>query len=136
MSMNKLGMCLLLLATAGCAGRASTGSESTSALARRDRNVITQAELSDPAVSSMTVLEAIRRLRPNFLSTRGVNSQSDAAAGRVHAAIDNNSVVPLEELRNISASHVVEIRYLDAGAAMQRFGGAAREGPVIVVRTM
>jgi len=30
---------------------------------------------------------------------------------------------------------VLDIRFLDAAAAMQRFGGAAREGPVILVRT-
>jgi hypothetical protein len=30
---------------------------------------------------------------------------------------------------------VVEIRFLTPSQAMQRFGGAAREGPVILVKT-
>jgi hypothetical protein len=30
---------------------------------------------------------------------------------------------------------VLEIQFLSVAAAMQKFGGAAREGPVILVRT-
>ena len=34
------------------------------------------------------------------------------------------------------ASTVVEIRFLNPAAAMQKFGGSALEGPVILVKTM
>jgi len=45
-------------------------------------------------------------------------------------------VVALDELRNILVSSVVDIQFLNSAAAMQRFGGAAHQGPVIVVRLM
>lgn len=146
MSITKLVPSLLAVAafTGGCASAAAGGpgsasdaavGESTAGASRRDRDVITLQELSDPALRAMSVLEVIRTLRPIFLSVRGKNSHSDAEAGRVHASIDFNAVVPLEELRNVHVTGVVEILYLAAGPAMQKFGGAAHEGPVIVVRT-
>ena len=89
-----------------------------------------------PALRALSVLEVIRTLRPHFLNVRGKNSQSDPEAGRVHASIDFNGVIPLEDLRNLHITGVTEIRFLGAGPAMQKFGGAAHEGPVIVVRTL
>lgn len=134
MSLKSLAHYTLLLVTVACASR--TPGSSTSVLATRDRNVITQAELSDPTLSSLSVLEVIKARRPNFLSNRGITSNSDPEAGRVHASIDNGRIMSVQELQSVHASRAVEIRFLDAGAAMQRFGGAARQGPVIVVRTM
>lgn len=93
-------------------------------------------ELSDPARRADNVLELIRALRPNFLADRGKQSKEDLESGKVHASIDGSGVVPLEVLRDIRVSAVVEVRYLNAAAAMQKFGGAAHQGPVIVVRTM
>jgi hypothetical protein len=43
----------------------------------------------------------------------------------VHASINGVAVVPLDELRTMLLAGVVEIRFLSAAAAMQRFGGAA-----------
>jgi hypothetical protein len=100
----------------------------------RDRNLITQAELSDPSIRAQSVLSVIRTMRPHFLVERGKNSHSDDEAGKVHVSVDNGRIVPLSELENIHAGTVQEIRYLDIAAAMRQFGGAAREGPVILIR--
>jgi hypothetical protein len=133
---------LLLAATAACAGRApSSGApESTEPVAqssvRRDPNVITLDELTDPSLAGQSVLEAVRKLRPNFLSTRGIQSRNNPESGRVHASVNGVSVVPVDELRTMLLAGVVEIRFLSAAAAMQRFGGAAQEGPVILVKTL
>jgi len=105
----------------------------------RDPNVITQAELVDPAVSEMSVYEAIQRLRPNFFSTRGtqtIANQGSGESGLVHASIDNAGVVELDQLKRIRSSSVIEIRLLSPAAAMQRFGGSSKSGAVITVRTM
>lgn len=137
MFVKRVAVFAYLATVAACAGGTSSSSGAApSSLAVRNRDVITKAELSDPSIGSMNVLEAVSRLRPHFLSDRGVQSHSNTASGRVHASIDNNTVVELEQLRNLLVTHVVEIRFLNAGAAMQRFGGAAQEGPVIVVKTM
>jgi hypothetical protein len=137
--MRLLGTCLALAACAACAS-GNKGARAVSSTGQRDKNVITQEELADPAVSGRTVLEAVRALRPNFLTVRGTHTlqataTADAEAGKVHASIDGTKIVSVEELAGINANTVVEIRFLNPAQAMQRFGGAAREGPVIVVKT-
>lgn len=148
---------LALVAGAACASHPATTATPSgatasqqSAASTRDRDVITQAELSSPSVSGLTVLEAVRSLRPQFLTVRGMNTVpaksnndpingtvlTDQESGKVHASIDGSKVVPLEELAGIRAGTVVEIRYLSPAAAMQRFGGNSRQGPVILVKTM
>ena len=144
-SLKSLRLCLLVAATSACASRApdpvftpeATPSPSRSSV-RRDPNVITQDELSDAKLQSQSVLEAIRLLRPKFLNERPhpKNQNSDPESGRVHASIDNSGVVGLDALATMHVASVAEIRYLNVAQAMQRFGGAAREGPVIVVKTL
>jgi hypothetical protein len=139
---------LVLLASAvACAHRApppasGLAADESTAPVRGNRDVITTAELNGPNVVNMTVLEAVKALRPHFLTVRGAttfvngNAAVDPEAGNVHASIDGNKVVELDELNSIRAGTVAEVRYLNAAAAMQRFGGTAREGPVILVKTV
>jgi hypothetical protein len=47
--------------------------------------------------------------------------------------VDNGRIVRLEELDAIHVTTVQEVRYLNVAAAMNKFGGAARSGPVILV---
>ena len=144
--------CLVLAACAACSsGGTATRAEPDASpqsvtSSRRDRNVISREELADPAVSGRNVLEVVRSLRPQFLTVRGQHTLQDTAtarrgvvdpdAGKVHASIDGTKIVSIEELAGIHASTVMEIRFLNPSQAMQRFGGAAREGPVILVKTM
>jgi hypothetical protein len=111
----------------------------------RNRDVITREELAQPSVRSQSVLEVVRSMRPHFLTKRGVQEikcvgeavcKANVDAGNVHASIDGGRVLPIEELANMHANSVLEIRFLSASAAMQRFGGAALEGPVILVSTI
>ena len=149
MSMLKsllLTWCVTGLSASGCASTPASVGATTStdgapastpaSAARPDRDVISQQELAVPALRALSVLEVIRTLRPHFLNIRGKNSQSDPEAGRVHASIDYNGVIPLDDLRNLHVTGITEIRFLGVGPAMQKFGGAAHEGPVIVVKTL
>ena len=138
---KRFSLLLILAATGACGGRApsSGGPEAVPASApsgRRNPSVITLDELKDPALSGQSVLEVVRKLRPNFLSTRGIQSRNNPESGKVHASINGTGVVPLDYLRTMALAGVVEIHFLNAAAAMQRFGGAAQEGPVILVRTL
>jgi hypothetical protein len=138
----------LLTAAAGCASSgaapASAGPAApAAATARRDPDVITREELAaDRTLISLNAYDAIRTLRPRFLRTRGAQNfgsgspTDDQESGQPHASIDGAGVVPLDDLKNVEVRNVIEIRYLDAAAAMQRFGSSAHAGPVIVVRTM
>ncbi len=107
---------------------------------RRERDVITKEEMTRANVGSQNVIEVVTNLRPSFLNVRGLHNVAavggDPEAGKVHASIDGNKLVSLDEVRNVVASTVKEIRYLNPAAAMQRFGGDAREGPVILITTM
>jgi hypothetical protein len=136
-----------LLAVSACASHApSDSAEVAQSAGGRNRDVITREELSAPAMQSQNVLEVIRSLRPQFLTVRGLHTMPvkdasgaqivDEESGKVHASIDGGKIVPLDELSNITAARVVEIRFFSPSAAMQRFGGTAREGPVILVKTM
>lgn len=111
---------------------------------RGNRDVISLEELSEPGLKAQNLLSAIRTLRPQFLSDRGQQSykcaspgdcQMDPDAGKVHISVDNGRILPLQELENIHTATVREVRYLNQAAAMQKFGGAALSGPVIMVST-
>ena len=139
MPLKALGLLVLLLVGACASGSAVPASAPGPSSLHRDPSVITQDELMDPAVSELTVYEAILRLRPNFFSTRGtqtIANQGSGESGKVHASIDNAGVVELDQLKRMRASGIIEIRLLSPAAAMQRFGGSSKSGAVITVRTM
>ena len=139
--------CLAIAATAGCARKQYSPSAqdfsdaSAAGAVPRDHDVISRDELQSPSLVGLTVLEAVRTLRPQFLSVRGNNAivlkgMADTEAGKVHSSIDGAKVGPLDDLSMLRASTEKEIRFLNAAAAHHRFGGAAREGPVILVTVL
>ncbi len=147
MSIKFLATCGALtaaIALTGCSRPAGSGAAQP-ATAVRDRNVITALELSDPDLRDLNALEIVQRLRPMFFRTRGPQTIMDSASvaaraerlesGKVHASFDGITVIPLDELSTVLASSIREIRYLDASAAMQKFGPRAYAGPVILVST-
>ena len=101
---------------------------------------------------SRSVYEVVKVLRPQYLNDRGSHGIPysgtggtdadkarlvvDPGQGRVHASIDYGKVISVDELKQMHVNSAVEIRYLSPAQAMQKFGGAALEGPVIVVRTI
>ena len=155
MSARSLGASVLTVAAIGCAKHtpapAAEGGAATTQQATRNRDVITHEELQAPAIVGLNVLEAVRSLRPQYLTVRGqlqlpagqvsdgkngTVQINDNESGKVHCSIDGGRVGPLEDLANIRANTIKEIRYLNPVAAHQKFGGASREGPVIYVVSM
>ncbi len=151
MATKVLLVCVALVASSACAGGGAPSAGPAPQAAtpqpvpgRRDASLITREDLSDPAIRSLNVIEAIRVLRPNFLASRGTQtivtdqnrSVTDPESGQVHASIDDSGVLAVDELKRIQAGTVREIRLLSPAAAMQRFGATAKQGPVIAVRTM
>ena len=112
-----------------------TASGTTVALprARRNANVITREELADPSLSGASGLDAVRRLRPTFLASRGAISLRDPNAGTVKVSLDGGTLGPLEDLDRIRTNEIRAIRYLSASDATQRFGVSAGGSPVILV---
>ena len=146
MSIKLFVPCVFVAASLACAGK-TPGPEGAAApqqeAARGNRDVITAAELSKPELAAQSLLSVIRTLRPTFLVNRGLQSyscgkstddcQADPDAGTVHVSVDNGRIVRVDELEAIHVVSVQEVRYLNPAAAMNKFGGAARSGPVILV---
>ena len=129
---------VLLVAGAACAQKtASTSTTATSATPRVRKNpdVISQEELRDPTIAGADAMTAIRQLRPAFFRTRGPQSFANATAGQVQISQDYGPLQSLSQLSSIDTRSLVEVRYLNANDAQNRFGINANGGPVIVVMT-
>jgi hypothetical protein len=107
---------------------------STSSSSRYDPDVITRAELDESSLGDVDALTIIKQLRPRFLAFRGSASASDQTGGSVQVAVDNARLNSREVLSTIRGSEILEIRYLSAAAAAQRYGSLSKAGPVIQVR--
>lgn len=133
----------MLLLSTSCASQTSATETSPAPAVSSDRivkdpNVISRAELQDPAIAGQNANYAIQQLRPAFFRTRGsqtMRSGGDPASapGQVHISQDFGPLQALAGLSGIDTRTLVEIRYLDAVAAQARFGINANGGPVIVL---
>jgi len=149
-STTSLGLGVLIVMATACASGSSSvassgGGVTQAATPTRNRDMISREELADPGLRAESVLDVVRTLRPQFISQRGTQGvrckskddcTTDPDAGAVHVSIDGGRILPLDELANMHVNSVIDIQYLSASAAMQKFGGAAREGPVILIRTI
>lgn len=115
--------------------RTESGPAPASSAASRSSDVITAEELSAASVQSGDALEAVRRLRPRFLSSRGKGSIRIANAGAVHVSIDGGPLLTANYLARVRATDVAEIRYLNAADATTRFGTNAGSGGVLLVKS-
>lgn len=120
----------LLFAAAACAAPPAPG---TAPRLTNNPRVISSQELRDPVIASMDALKAIRRLRPAFFRPAGPQSFVNGDAGQVHYSMDFGPLRPVSELVTLTTAMLVEIRYLDANDAQNRFGLKANGGPVIVL---
>jgi hypothetical protein len=147
MSAKKLIVFAVLASSAACASHQAVpgvteGSEQVAT--NRDRNLITMGDLDkDPTLKSLSVLDVVRSLRPQYLTARGTQTivdekagvSQDPEAGLVHASVNAGRIVAVSDLQEIHGNDILEIRYLNVAQAMQRFGTAARQGPIILVTT-
>ena len=126
----------LLVAALACAGGSSSASDTNvPTTTNRNADFITAEELADPSVSSGTALEAVQRLRPRFLMTRGAVSGRNTSAGSVHVSVDGGPLLTVDNLSRLRPAQIAEIRYLNSSDAAQRFGTSAASGGVILVKS-
>jgi hypothetical protein len=139
-SSRPLRLVAAIAAAAAIAACASGGSSPSGASAtqnvgapdgRRSGDVLTQSDIERAGVS--TAFDAVQRLRPVWLRTRGRGSiQSSAQYAVVY--LDGAQVGGPEALRRISATDVRSILYLRAADATTRYG-TGHEGGAILVET-
>ena len=97
--------------------------------------MITATELASANVSSGNALDAVRRLRPRFLATRGSGSIRAADAGTVHVSLDGGPLQAVSFLSRMRPGEIAEIRYLSASQAAQQFGTNSGTGGVMLVKS-
>jgi hypothetical protein len=112
-----------VIALAGCSGATSSP--------RGSGSLITRAELEP--LESFTAYDAIARLRPNWLQTRGPTSLADGPTlPRVH--INQSPSGSMDELRSMSTIEVESMEFLSPADATTLYG-TGYPGGVILVRT-
>ena len=119
-----VGMLLSVMACA-TAGAPSTG-------IRRDPNVLTADEIAMSHES--TAYDAVARLRPLFLKTRGRSTINGTPNDYATVFVDGQRYGDLNTLHSLVAAQVLEIRYLGSGDAVGKYGMQYGSG-VIDVRT-
>ena len=128
---------VVVAVSSGCS---SSGSSNTATGAprtpSRQQNVITAAEIAERAAEASNALQIVQKLRPQMLTTRGRFSPADSsdAGARPKVVVDGVAYGQIENLVNVNAVSVGEIRYLNATDATTRFG-TGYVGGVILVTT-
>lgn len=123
---RRLVTALLMTATAACA---SPGAPPPP---RVQSDLITQEELERTDVSSL--LQAIQRLRPNWLHSRGQVSITNRSAGDPVVYLDETRLGGLTTLEQLSVTEIREVRRLSAGEATNRFGTGHAGGAIVARR--
>jgi hypothetical protein len=138
--MKTRSYCLLavvLVAVApGCASSPASASSSAQQQASRprgSRDRITADELA--TIDVQNALQAVQRLRPNFLQTRGGASSSITQGPQdVVVYVDQTRMGGPSTLAQIPITDVKEIQYLNGTDATQRYGTGHGSGAIIVLR--
>jgi hypothetical protein len=100
-----------------CASAGQTGQQSG-----RLRNVIAAEELS--GMMDQNAYDAIRRLRPQWLTTRG---------SAIVVFVESVRAGAVDHLRTIALTDVAELRYISASDATTRFGTGYPGGVIQVI---
>jgi hypothetical protein len=128
---------LVVAVSSGCSSSGSSSNATGAPRApSRQQNLITAAEIAERAAEASNALQIVQKLRPQMLTTRGRFSPADSSEAGVlpRVVVDGVAYGPIENLANVNAISVGEIRYLNATDATTRFG-TGYVGGVILVTT-
>jgi len=98
----------------------------------QDRNLITADEIAKS--NATNAFEAVERLRPAFLRTRGSQSLQNQEPPTPMIYVDGMRYGPLQTLASVPTLGIVSIQYLTAIEATQRYG-LGNEGGAIMITT-
>lgn len=120
-----VGMVVFL--AAACAGTSGPTRASTPA----NPDVITEAELAEHA--NTPVRQAIQRLRPQFLRSRGASSINRTSVDVMAVYLGNSRMGGPEVLDQVRAGDLREIRYMSPTDATQRYGLNHTAGAIVLI---
>lgn len=113
--------------SAGCVRAATQGPSSRASLTQ-----LTQSELA--TANSDNLYDAIMKLRPEWLTSRGPTSVTDPAPTLVDVYMNGTMLGKAEYLREVRLLDVTSVRYWDAGQASARFGMGHPRGVIEITR--
>jgi len=93
---------------------------------------VTQSELA--ATNSENLYDAIAKLRPGWLSSRGATSVTNASPTGVDVYMNGTLLGKADYLREVRLLDVSSVRYWDAGQASARFGMGHPRGVIDITR--
>jgi hypothetical protein len=125
MTRTALVLILAAAATAGCTHRA------TSAPPLAAHDFIAADELAHS--TDLSLYDAIRRLRPNFLKPRGVAAYGAPETTVLTLYVDGQRMDSIDDLRRISCDEVAEVRFYEPQIANAKFAGHNNAGGAIAV---
>jgi len=119
-----------LLATALLIGCVSTKGSSGGG----SGTLLTKEQLS--TANADNLYEAILRLRPNWLTSRGPTSVSNSTPTGVDVYMGNNLLGKADFLQTVLPGDVDEVRYWDPGSAAARFGMGHPRGVIELTKKL
>jgi hypothetical protein len=100
---------------------------------KRDRDKITREEILNSGQKDRDLLQVVRGLRPHFVAPpRGVRSMGGGRSAPTALYVNGNKMGDLTMLRQILATDVFEVRYMDPSKAENEFGIGHSGGAVLV----
>lgn len=120
----------LLTLACSSSGRSSSGLPSQSN-ARNRGAVISAEELA--TTSELDAYDAVRRLRPMWLRTRGPVSLSLQGQAGIRVYVNGSRLGQLQMLKTFRATDIESITYLSAPEATTRFGIDHSDGAIMVI---
>jgi hypothetical protein len=113
---------------AGCAAATTTSSSRGTGAGMQ----LTQSELA--AANSDNLYDAITKLHPEWLSSRGATSVTDSSPTGVDVYMNGSFLGKADYLRDVRLLDVGSVRYWDAGQASARFGMGHPRGVIEIIR--
>jgi hypothetical protein len=108
---------------------------------RGDRSLITRFDLDEAGTSIVTAMDAVQRLRPNWLRPPlGRTSSAEmldpdrrsSNATEPIVYVDERRQPNLDVLRELQASKIKEMKYLDQNRGVQMLGPGHEAGAILV----
>ena len=118
-----------LVLTVSLGGCASTGATRT-----RSGSGTTLSKEQLASANSDNLYDAIVKLRPEWLSTRGPVSATDMTLAAVDVYMNGSMLGKVDYLREVRLGDVSEVRFWDAGSASARFGMGHPRGVIEITR--
>lgn len=111
----------------GCAGATTQGRSSSGS-----GTTLTQADLARSNASNL--YDALAKLEPEWLSSRGATSVTDATPTGVDVYMNGTFLGKADYLRDVRLQDVTSVKYWSAGEAAARFGMGHPRGVLEITR--